>query len=388
MEVYDRHRSKKLSCEQAADLLGISVRTYLRKRNRYEEGGEEGLNDGRLRCVSPRRASEHEVEFMTKLYNERYRGFSVRHFYDFARTHHQLARSYNWCRLTLQSKGVVGKSTKGGKHRLRRERKPMAGMMLHQDASTHMWVPALGYNVDLVVTMDDATSTITSAFLCAQEGTHSSLQGIKETIQQYGLFCSLYTDRGSHYTYTPEAGGKVDKSRPTQVGQVLKQLGIRHIHAYSPQARGRSERMFGTLQGRLPKEMEVLGIRTLEEANRYLRAVYIHQHNKHFSVAPKDTVPGYTPWLHQQSLDEVICIKQERTVQNDNTVHYEGILLQIPPNAHRYHYVRAQVEVREYVDRTLSVFYGHHCLGRYNQAGTFLEPQFVGQDKETLEKVA
>jgi hypothetical protein len=248
----------------------------------------------------------------------------------------------------------------------------MEGMMIHQDGSTHRWIEALGYDIDLIITMDDASSKITSGFFVEQEGTLSSLEGIRETIIVYGLFCVFYTDRGSHYAYTPEEGGKVDLYRPTQVGRALKQLGIKHIHAYSPEARGRSERMFGTLQGRLRKELAMMNITTIEEANRYLREVFIPRHNAEFSVKAKHPQSAFMPWVNPSSLDEVLCIKEERVVQKDNTVRYNAMILQIPASDTRHHYVKAHVEIRQYLDGTIGVFYGHMCIGRYDQLGNAL----------------
>jgi len=377
-DVYDRLHKKELNCEEAADILGMSARTFLRKRRVFERDDFDGSFDKRLGRPSHRRASDVEVEALTKLYNGRYTGFSAKHFYQFARQSPLINRSYNWCRLTLQKEGLLSKGTRGGKHRLRRERKPMAGMMIHQDGSTHRWIESLDYNVDLIVTMDDATSVITSAFFIEQEGTISSFLGIKETIEAHGLFCTFYTDRGSHYAYTPEEGGKVDSSKPTQVGRALKQLGIKHIHAYSPEARGRSERMFGTLQGRLPKELTMMGIKTIAEANSYLKDVFLPRHNKEFSVKAKDPKSAYVGWANQTCLEEILCIKEDRVVQKDNTVRYHSLVLQIPSSEHRHHYVKADVEVRQYLNGTLGIFYGHQCIGCYDQAGNIR----VSKDKE------
>ena len=225
-EVYDRFQKGTLTTEEASELLGISVSVFYRKRIRYEEEGNEGFYDLRLGKISPHRASDAEVERITKLYEERYRGFNVKHFHEFACREHGLRYGYTWTKTQLERVGLVRKSKRGGDHRLRRERRPMTGMMLHQDDSTHDWIPGLGHNVDLIVTMDDASSEITSGFFVLQEGTESTFQGIKETLEKYGLFCSLYADRGSHYWTTPEAGGRVDKHNLTQVGRALKQLGI------------------------------------------------------------------------------------------------------------------------------------------------------------------
>ena len=371
-EINDRFQKRQLTTEEASELLGVSVSSFYRKRERYEEEGFEGLKDGRLRRLSPFKAADAEVQRITRLYADKYRGFNVKHFHEFACREHGLKYGYTWTKNQLEKVGLVRRSKRGGDHRLRRNRRPMAGMMLHQDGSTHDWIPGRGYNVDLIVTMDDATSLVTSAFFVLQEGTESSMRGLQETIEKYGLFCSLYTDRGSHYAYTPEAGGKVDKGTLTQVGRALRQLGINQIFAYSPQARGRSERLFGTLQGRLPKELELKGITTLEEANRYLNDVYLPLHNEQFTVKAREEKSAYIPWVGDQ-LKEIFCFSEERTVQNDNTVSYKGKRLQIGKDDLRHHYVKTTIQVREYLDGTLSLYYGPRCIGSYNTEGESLD---------------
>jgi hypothetical protein len=239
----------------------------------------------------------------------------------------------------------------------------MVGMMVHQDASPHAWIASLA-PLDLVVTMDDATSDIYSAILVDEEGTMSSFQGLIETIAAKGLFCSLYTDRGSHYFLTPEAGGKVSKDQLTQVGRALAQLGIEHIPAYSPQARGRSERMFRTLQDRLPKELALAGVADLEAANRFIRDVFLPRHNARFAVAPAETGSGFVPVAEAQWRD-VLCLQEERTVAPDNTVAWKRQRLQIPPHPARAHFVKAKVRVHEYPDGGLAIFHGPRGLVRW-----------------------
>jgi hypothetical protein len=291
----------------------------------------------------------------------------MRHFHDLARRNHSLCRSYTWTRMTLLQAGLVSPSARGGKHRLKRPRKPMRGMMIHQDASTHRWFGE-GY-ADLVVTLDDATSEITSAFFCKQEGTNSSLRGIHETIVKHGLFCSFYTDRGSHYFTTPEVGGKVDKSRPTEVGRALRQLGIDHIAAYSPEARGRSERAFGTLQGRLVNELKLAGITDMASANRYLQDEYLPRHNAQFAVKPEMEASAFVP-IPGFDIDNILCIQEDRVVASDNTVRYKTLTLQIPPSPFRHHYVKMHVRVHHYPDDSLAIFHGPREIGRYHAGGT------------------
>ena len=371
-EIYEDFEQDRLSCGEAARVLGCSERHFLRLRGRYAEEGLEGLRDRRIGRVSPRRAPDEEVEEVSRLYRDRYKGFSVRHFYEYARRCHGMQWSYTWTRLSLARAGVITPLRRGGPHRLRRPRRAMRGMMIHQDASKHCWFGE--EPCDLVVTMDDATSEITSAFFCAEEGTNSSFRGLSETIARHGLFCSLYTDRGSHYFLTCEANGKVDKERLTQVGRGLKQLGVAHIPAYSPEARGRSERMFGTLQDRLVNELRLEAITDMAAANRYLHEVYLARHNAQFTVKPESETSAFTP-VAGFDIANILCIQEERTVAADNTVRYQGLKLQIPPSELRHHYVKAQVRVHHYPDDTLAIFYGPRQIGRYHADGTPMQEE-------------
>jgi len=254
-------------------LLGMSERTFRRCSRKYATEGAEGLADGRLDKAANNAAPTDEVSDLLCLFETHYGQFNVSHFFDKYRLDHNGDRSYSWVKSILQSSGKVKQAKKRGQHRRKRVRASMAGMMLHQDASTHLWVP--GRYWDLIVTMDDASSEIYSAFFVEEEGTWSSMQGVREVIEKKGLFCSFYSDRGSHYWHTPEAGGKVDKNNPTQFGRAMGQVGIEMIAAYSPEARGRSERMFGTLQGRLPQELAKANINTMDAANIYLQEHFI-----------------------------------------------------------------------------------------------------------------
>jgi hypothetical protein len=245
-------------------------------------------------------------------------------------------------------------------------------MLLHQDGSPHQWVPALDQELDLIVTMDDASSEIYSAFLVEEEGTQSSFSGLAEVIARHGLPCALYTDRASHYFHTPKAGQKVDRDHLTQVGRALAQLGIEHIPAYSPEARGRSERAFGTLQDRLPKELALADITTVEAANRFIREVYLPEHNAAFAVAPEQPDTAFVADRAGAHRD-ILCVQEERVVGNDNTVRYRGLRLQIPPSPLRPHFVKVRVRVHDYPDGTLAIFHGPRCLARYATDGSPLD---------------
>ena len=310
-EVYGRTHRGGLSQAEAAEVLGVSERTFRRWRDRYEAEGADGLYDRRLGRLSARRAPVDEVARVLELFDTRYWDFTAKHFHEKLVADHGFKRSYNWLRLSLQAHGrrraalkllkllrsfqtrSLCNGSRRGAHRRKRPRRALPGMMLHQDGSSHEWVPGRWW--DLIVTMDDATSDIYSAFFVAEEGTMSSFQGVSEAIWAKGLFCSLYADRASHYWNTPEAGGKVDKDTPTQVGRALAQLGIELIPAYSPEARGRSERMFGTLQKRLPQELRLAGITDMVEANRFLKEVFLPQHNAASRPRPRTGAPPSSP---------------------------------------------------------------------------------------------
>jgi transposase len=365
-ELYARQQRRALTVEDAAEMLGVTARTFRRWRGRYAAEGAEGLQDRRLGRASARAVPVDEALRMVTLYETRYTGWTVTHFHEHWRTEHGGTRSSTWTKKTLQAAGHVARAPRRGAHRKKRPRKPLPGMMLHQDGSTHEWVP--GCQWDLIVTLDDATTEIYSAFFVEEEGTLSRLRGLREVIEAHGLFSSLYTDRGSHYWYTEEAGGKVDRTRLTQVHRALRQLGITLIPAYSPEARGRSERVFRTLQDRLPKELALAEITEMAAANQYLAAQFLPAYNRRFAVPAPEAGTAFVPWIGT-SLAEILCVQEERVVAKDNTVHYHRQRLQIPQDPHRFHYVRVTVRVHEYPDGTLAVFHGPRCLARYSAEG-------------------
>ena len=364
-EVYDRWSEQRLTQEEAADMLGVSERQFRRQCRRYESDGLDGLIDLRLGQVSARRAPVDEVLRLVNQYRDRYTGWTVKHFYSKYRERKE-PRSYNFVRLALQQAGLVVKAKRRGAHRRKRERKPLIGMMLHQDGSRHEWLP--GQQHDLIVTLDDATTRIYSAFLVDEEDTMSSFAGVGDVILECGLFNSLYTDRGSHYWHTTKAGGKVDKHNLTQFGRAMRQLGIEMIPAYSPEARGRSERAFGTLQDRLPKELADAGITDVAKANRFLKRRFLPTYNREFMVTAAETGSAFVPWIGA-NLRDILCLQEERTVRPDNCVAYDNKLLQIPADRHRCHYVKATVRVHEYPDRSLAIFHGPRRLAQYDTNG-------------------
>jgi len=374
LDILGRYEAAEFNQLEAAELLGVDERTFRRWRQRFEDDGEAGLLDRRLGKASGKRVPidrEHEVE---ALYRERYQGFTAKHFHEHLVAKHNFAWSYTWTKTFLYSKGLLEKAKRRGAHRRKRPRRPLPGMMLHQDGSRHVWVqgqPAL----DLIVTLDDATSAIYSAFLIEEEGTASTFRGLREVFGERGLPLSLYTDRGAHYFFTAEAGA-VDRKQPTQVGRALERLGVEHIAAYSPQARGRSERVFQTLQDRLVKELALAEIDTIEAANVFIRDRYIPAHNARFAVPAEQPGTAFVA-IPGVDLDEVLCVQEERQVGNDNCVSFNRLKLQIPESPLRAHFVKARVKVRQYPDGSHAIFHGQRCLGRYDKKGTFRKEKSV-----------
>jgi len=311
---------------------------------------------------------------MLELYQGSYADFTVKHFHEQLLKRHGYKLGYTVTKVHLHRAGLVTPAVKRSAHRKKRPRRPLIGLMLHQDGSRHAWLPGDARPYDLVVTLDDATSAIYSAFLVEEEGTASSFRGLGEVIARHGLFCALYSDRGSHYFHTPKAGARVSKTALTQVGRALAQLGAEHIAAYSPQARGRSERVFRTLQDRLPKELKLAGITSLDAANRWLAETYIPIHNAQFAVAAEQPGSAFVP-DRAGAWREILCIQDTRQVGNDNTVKWRTLRLQIPASPLRPHFVKAMVRVHEYPDGTLAVFLGPNRLADYNAAGSLVDHQ-------------
>jgi hypothetical protein len=366
-EVIQKAIEKKITWLQAADICGVTARHMSRLRERHERLGFEGLRDGRTGRAQPRRIPPEVEEDLCRLKSTLYPDFSVRHFHEFVTERHGVTISETWTRLVLQKHGLVVKAPARGKHRRKRERRPMRGMLLHLDASTHSWVAGVPMQ-DLVVMLDDADGRILYARFVEQEGTVSTLHALRHVLVRFGRFCEFYTDRGSHFCHTTRAGEGPDKAQHGQVSRVLKALGIRHILARSPEARGRSERAFGTIQGRLPQELRLAGISGYPAANGYLDGHFIADFNRRFTVEPAQAESAFTP-LAGIDLDLLVSVHHERTVQNDNTVVLDGLHLQLPKSRERPHFVRCPVIVHEFLDGRLGVSYQGHLLARFNREG-------------------
>ena len=372
-EVMLRAWARKITWWQAAEIVGISDRHMRRIRERYEEFGYDGLFDRRRGKPSPKRVPVATVEKVLALYREKYFDLNVRHFHEKLSEQHQMDLSYTWVKSALQGAGLVARQRQRGVHRKRRERRPLPGMLLHIDGSHHQWFQDERW-YDLIVILDDATSEIYYAQLAEEESTLTVMAGLKEVIAAKGVFCALYSDRGSHFWLTPKAGGKIDPHRLTQVGRALHELGVQMIPAYSPQARGRSERNFGTWQGRLPQELRLRQIRTLEAANGFLHQHYIDEFNRRFQVSAAQRGSAFVR-RSSKDLDRIFSLQFERTVNRDNTVSFLNLKLQIEPVQWRSTLAGCSVTAHQHLDGTLSLAYGPHCVGRYDAAGMPLRAQ-------------
>ncbi|HXN94961.1 MAG TPA: ISNCY family transposase [Candidatus Acidoferrales bacterium] len=366
-EVMLQAMAKKITWFQAAEIIGISDRHMRRWRERYEEGGFRGLFDRRRGKPSPKRVPVAVLERVLELYREKYFDFNLRHFHEKLASEHQIELSYSWVKGVLQGAGLVARGRQRGVHRKRRPRRPLPGMLLHIDGSRHQWFQDERW-YDLIVILDDASSEIYYAQLVEEESTVTVMVGLREVIERKGVFCALYSDRGSHFWLTPKVGGKVDPHRLTQVGRALREVGIRMIPAYSPQARGRSERSFGTWQGRLPQELRLHKIASLEAANVFLREHYIAEFNRHFQVATKQRGNAFLA-CRRRDLDLVFSLQFERAVNRDNTVSFQNLSLQIEAVRWRATLAGCQVTVHQHLDGTLSLTHGPHLLGRYTAEG-------------------
>lgn len=371
-EIILRAISGQITWIQAASILRISDRSMRRRRERYEEFGYDGLFDRRLGQPSPKRVPLEVAEKVLRLYRERYKGFNVRHFHEKLTEEHGVDLSYTWVKTALQGAGLVEKAKKRGKHRKRREPRPMVGMMLHIDASKHQWLQDSRWH-DLITVMDDANSEIYYAQLVEEESTETVMAALREVVERFGIFCSLYSDRASHFWHTPVAGDVVDRQQLTQVGRALSELGIEMIPAYSPQARGRCERSYGTWQGRLPQELRLAGITTLDEANRFLREHYIAEFNRRFAKKPALDGNAFCA-VGERDLDLIFSLQWERVVARDNTVRIANRILQINKTKWWNTLAGCRVKVHQHLDgHRLSIKYGGHIVGHYTPDGVPIE---------------
>jgi len=381
-EVILRAFAKKITWIEAAEILGRSPRQVRRMKSNYEKHGFHALFDGRIGKASPRRVPIETVEEVFRLYREEYFDFNVTHFHEKLTEKHSISVSYTWTKCLLQAAGFIAKESSRNQHRKRRERRPLSGMLLHIDGSPHQWFGDDRW-FDLIVILDDATSQIYYAQLVEAESTRSVMIGIRKVIETNGIFCALYSDRASHFFLTPKAGEPVDKQALTQVGRALRELGIQLIPAYSPQARGRSERSFRTWQGRLPQELRLRNIDDPDEANRFLNAEYITEFNRRFAIESELEGTAFVPCT-RTDLARIFSIQSERLVNRDNTVKFQNLILQIDRQSWRATLSGCRVTVYQHLDNTISIGFGARTVGRYSSDGQALQP--ISIKEKTSEK--
>ena len=365
--------AKKISWADAGEIIGVTDRTMRRWRERLEEHGYDGLADRRKGRPSPKRVPLKVCEEVLRLYQERYADFNVRHFHEKLGEEHDIRLSYTWVKRALQGAGLVKRCKRRGLHRRRRSRRPLPGMLLHIDGSQHQWFQDERW-YDLVVILDDATSEIYYAQLVQEEATRTVMAALWEVVETQGLFCALYSDRAGHFFLTAKAGEPVDKYRLTQVGRALRELGIQMIPAYSPQARGRSERSFGTWQGRLPQELRLAGIATVEAANQFLRDRYIAEFNRKFAVPAAEKGTAFRPYS-RRDLEWVFSVQHQRVVAKDNTVTLQERVWQLERSRWRCSLAGCTVTIHEHLNGTVSVRYGPHLVGRFTANGAPLSAE-------------
>ena len=386
-EVILRAMSGEIHWIDAAEILGISDRQMRRWKRRYEIYGYDGLYDRRRKCPSPKRVALEKAEKVLRLYREKYFDFNMSHFYDKLTKYHNIHLSYNWVRLALEGAGLVEKRNRRDPHRKRRPRKPLVGMMLHMDGSPHDWF-GNGTEYDIVTISDDASNEVYDIALVDEEDSHTCMEMIRNTVEKKGIFCSLYSDRASHFFLTKKAGEEVSKDNLTQVGRALAEIGAQHIPSYSPQARGRSERLNRTYQGRIPQELRLRGIKTKGEANSYLRTEYLREHNKRFAVKPERTGSAFIPVPKTMDLDKIFCFKHERTVNNDNTVSYNNRILQIGQSELRISFAKCRVMIYEHLDGSITIGYGPHVVGYYPPKDLSTNSHYSQKEKVAKRKMA
>jgi transposase len=366
-EVILRAYAGKLTWIEAAEILGYSPRHVRRMKANYEKHGFQAMFDGRRGKASPRRAPIELVEEVQRLYREKYFDFNVKHFHEKLEEEHGILVSYTWTKCLLQKSGLVARDRPRKTHRKRRERRSLTGMLLHIDGSEHQWFQD-GRYYDLIVILDDATGDIYYAQLVDEESTRSVMAAVRWVVEEKGIFCALYSDRASHFFLTPKAGEPVDKQALTQFGRALRELRIQLIPAYSPQARGRSERSFKTWQGRLPQELRIREITSVEDANKFLSDEYIQEFNRRFAKKAADEGTAFVPCYNKQ-LDRVFSIQTERLVNRDNTVKFKNMILQIDRQKFRASLANCRVIVFEHHDRSITIGFGEHEVGRFNESG-------------------
>ncbi len=360
----------KITLKEAGEKIGISYRQAKRIRRAIRERGIKALVHGNRGRPSNHRIKEALRERVLELSRELYWDFNDTHFTEKLREWEGIVLNRETVRKLRREAGMAPKRRRRGpKHHKRRERKAQEGWMVLWDGSPHPWFGPEHPPCCLMAAIDDATGKLLAARFFPFEGSSGYLWLLKEIVKKHGIPMVMYQDRhgalhrnDSHWSLEEQLAGRQE---PTQVGLALEALSLEPISALSPQAKGRVEKLFATLQERLGAELRLKGIVTLEEANRYLQSIFIKGFNRRFAVRPKDSQKAWRKVPKDLDLDRIISFRYTPTVGNDNTVRLGGLILDIPPGPHGRSYAKAKVESRQLLNGSWRIYYKNHLIAKY-----------------------
>lgn len=391
LHVLNELEAGRITNRKASELIGVTERHIYRLKAKYRIEGAKALEHGNRGRESPRRIPDAIRAQVVNLVREKYRGFNDHHLTELLRERHDILLSRSTVRRLRQEVGLASpRKRRAPKHRSRRERYPRRGMLLQIDGSDHDWLEGRGPGLTLIAAIDDATGEIPFALFRDEEDAAGYFLLLRRIVEAYGLPLALYADRHTIFrspkkpTIEQELAGEAPRS---QFGRLVDELGIELIPSYSPQARGRVERLFGTLQDRLVKELRLEKVCSLEEANRFLED-FLPRFNAGFTQDPTEPESAYLRLPKDVNLEALFCFKHQRKVRNDNTISFAGHILQIPPDRHRGNYARCRVEVRQHMDGRLSVWHQGRKLTTFDpeengppRVGKFTPALKVGRNR-------
>jgi transposase len=381
-----------LKVKEAGEILGLSERQVYRIKARVEREGAGGVIHRSKGKKRPRWLRRRVRDKIDHLYKTKYRGFNLTHMTEFLNEEEGIKISRESVRQILLEKGSYTKQRRYPKHRQWREPCSREGQMVQFDTSDHDWLEGRGPKLYLIGGVDDATSKVAGAKFVLADGVRQNMEVFWGIVRRRGIPLSVYVDCGSNFKTTRHQSMEYQlkgEYPSTQFARALEELGVRIIYAYSPQAKGRIERKFGVFQDRLCSELRLHNISTLEDANRYLWEKFMPKHNQMFSRTAKEPGSAYRSLPKGLCLKDVFCLKEERTVAGDNTISYQGKTFQILPNEYRLSFFKAKVEVHEYLDGSINIFYqGKKLKHKPLSKGKikFFQPVMVRQAHHKIEE--
>jgi len=360
----------KITLKEAGEKIGVSYRQAKRIARAIRERGIKGLVHGNRGRPSNNRLKESVRERVLKLSREVYWDFNDTHFTEKLRECEGIDLNRETVRKLRREAGLSAKRRRRGpKHRKRREREAQEGWMVLWDGSPHAWFGSDYPPCCLMAAIDDATGRLLAARFFPFEGSTGYLWLLKEMVKNYGIPMVIYQDRhgalhrnDSHWNLEEQLAGR---QQPTQVGLALEALGIQSICALSPQAKGRVEKLFATLQDRLGAELRLKGIVTLEEANRFLESAFLKVFNHRFAVSPRESQKAWREVPKHLDLDRIISFRYTATVGNDNTVRLGGLVLDIAPGPQKRSYAKVKVEARQLLNGSWKIYAKDQLIAKY-----------------------